>query len=235
MFRLSKFQTKILLLLRLIGFIILGSFLKDRIALNGVNTIEHSLPATPIASKVILSESSDVEFAPLQQWFEAGSRPQDYAMGADLREKRNGRASGTIQAQPGAIKGFGTLMQVFDASTYRGQRLRLRGYVKAEAVEDWAGLWMRVDGTSGQVLSFDNMQQRPIKGSNDWQSYDIVLDVPVASKNIAFGLLLSGSGQVWMDDLQFEVVDTEIPTTNLENTQSSSQSPANLSFETLNE
>lgn len=226
MFGISKFQAKILLLSSLIGFVILGNFLKNQLANKSLNAI---------AIEVSSSESSTVEFAPLQQWFESGSRPQDYAMGADRSVTRNGNASGTIQAQVDAIEGFGTLMQIFDASVYRGQRLRLRGYVKAEAVEDWAGLWMRVDDASGRVLSFDNMQKRPIKGSTEWQPYDVILDVPVASKRIAFGLLLSGTGQVWMDDLQFEIVDTEIPTTNnLYNSKSISKSPTNLSFETLN-
>ena len=176
---------------------------------------------------------------PLEGWFEAGSHPNDYAMGADRRITYSGTASGTIQAKNGRSEGFGTLMQVFDASGYQGQRLRLRGYVKANAVEDWAGLWMRVDNASGQVLSFDNMEDRVIQGTTDWQPYDIVLDVPVESNNIAFGLLLAGQGQVWMDNLQFEVVDDSTPTTsmNLEPSSTSArqltESPANLSFETF--
>ncbi|MEM1252765.1 MAG: hypothetical protein AAGI69_10045 [Cyanobacteria bacterium P01_H01_bin.21] len=175
---------------------------------------------------------------PVEGWFEAGSHPSDYAMGADRRVIYNGIASGTIQSKNARSEGFGTLMQISDASGYQGQRLRLRGYVKAKAVDDWAGMWMRVDSASGQVLSFDNMEERAIRGTTDWQPYDIVLDVPVESNNIAFGLLLAGNGQVWMDNLQFEVVDDTTPTTNMTLEEPSrarqlTESPANLSFETF--
>ena len=37
---------------------------------------------------------------------------------------------------------------------------------------------MRVDGGDGQILSFDNMHSRPIKGTKDWKQYQITLDVP---------------------------------------------------------
>jgi hypothetical protein len=89
-------------------------------------------------------------------------------------------------------EGFGTLMQTFKAEEYRNKRLRLSAMVKVESIENWAGLWMRVDGPPRQVLSFDNMQSRPIQGSSDWQPYEIVLDVPEESLDIAFGLLLNG-------------------------------------------
>jgi len=41
--------------------------------------------------------------------------------------------------------GFGTLMQDFRADHYQGKRVRFSAFVKTEAAQDWAGLWMRVD------------------------------------------------------------------------------------------
>ena len=57
------------------------------------------------------------------------------------------------------------------------------------------------------------MQQRSIIGSTGWEKYEIVLDVPENSTNLAFGILLDGSGQAWIDDICFEVVGLEVPTT----------------------
>jgi hypothetical protein len=54
-------------------------------------------------------------------------------------------------------------MQVFRADDYRGKRLRLSGYVKAEKIDQWAGLWMRIDGEN-KTLGFDNMENRGIRG-----------------------------------------------------------------------
>ena len=206
----------------------------------GTATISSNLLTAPgtRANQVVQSsqQAPETELLPVDGWFEAGSHPQDYAMGADQNTTYDGSASGTIQAKSNGSEGFGTLMQTFDASAYQGQRLRLRGYVKAESVADWAGMWMRVDSPAGQVLSFDNMQNRAIQGTTDWQAYDIVLDVPAEGNKIAFGLLLAGEGQVWMDNLQFEVVDAETPTTDMSQSSESNtlpESPANLSFETF--
>ena len=37
-------------------------------------------------------------------------------------------------------------MQTFKADAFRGERVRMSGYVRSKEVSDWAGLWMRVDG-----------------------------------------------------------------------------------------
>jgi hypothetical protein len=76
------------------------------------------------------------------------------------------------------------------------------------------------------------MQNRPIKGTTDWKKYDIVVDVPATSLGIAFGLLLAGQGQAWVDDIQFGVVGKDVPTTNPEETtKESPRQPQNLRFE----
>jgi hypothetical protein len=57
------------------------------------------------------------------------------------------------------------------------------------------------------------MQNRPIKGTQDWAKYDVVLDVPNDSVGIYFGILLVGKGQVWLDNIHFEGVGSNVPTT----------------------
>ena len=100
-------------------------------------------------------------------WFPAGSRPKDYEMSVDRSVAHGGKASATLKSVSAATAGFGTLMQTFKADTFRGQRVRMSGYVQSKDVADWAGLWMRVDGTQKEALAFDNMQGRPIKGTSD--------------------------------------------------------------------
>ncbi|MEW6497735.1 MAG: hypothetical protein AB1589_35315 [Cyanobacteriota bacterium] len=81
------------------------------------------------------------------------------------------------------------------------------------------------------MLSFDNMQNRSIKGTIDWTQYHIVLDVPENASKIAFGVLLAGVGRVWSDDLQFEVVGQDVSTTNIMTMRQISEQPMNLDFE----
>ncbi len=167
-------------------------------------------PGKPILPK----EAYNLDFAAgTQSWFLAGDTPQDYAIGIDPTLTLNGKASAYLKAGVAQPAGFGTLLQAFQGIEYRGKRLRMSGSVKAKGVEQWAGLWMRVDGEGGKTLSFDNMQNRPIQGTRDWNQYDIVLDVPAESVGIYFGILLGGKGQVWLSNVQFEVVGTDVPTT----------------------
>jgi hypothetical protein len=161
-------------------------------------------------------------------WFLAGSEPQSYVLDVDNAVVHEGKSSARLASKE-VPKGFGTMMQTIDPGEYHGKRLKLSGFVKASKVTDWAGLWMRVDGPEpNHSLAFDNMQGRSIKGTKDWTRYDIVLDVADNAKDIAFGILLHGSGTVWLDDVQFEIVDTSVPTTDM---TYQNRKPANLDFE----
>lgn len=75
-------------------------------------------------------------------------------------------------------------------------------------------------------LAFDNMKDRAIKGTTEWQKYAIVLDVPENASNLAYGALLGGTRQIWFDNLKFEIVDE----TTLVTGQKPSE-PQNLNFE----
>ncbi len=169
------------------------------------------------------------EEAPMKSWFLAGSHKNDYEQGIDAEVTFNGKKSAYLRSKGLEPEGFGTLMQQFGASVYLGKRLRYSAYVKSEDVESWAGLWMRVDGVEQyKSLSFDNMQNRSIKGTTEWQRYEIVLNVPKESTNIAFGILLEGSGQVWLSDIQFAEVTDDIPVTDV--SKSFPDQPENLDF-----
>ncbi len=161
-------------------------------------------------------------------WFKAGSKPKSYDMGINKGAGQNGKNVATIKSIDKVIDGFGTLMQTSSPQKYIGQRVRMSGYVKSKDVKIAAGLWFRVDNAnSKKSLSFDNMSDRPITGTSEWQKYIIVLDVPPNASKIAYGALLIGTGQIWFDNIIFEIVDSTIATTGRqENNQ-----PINLNFE----
>ncbi|MGY2131095.1 hypothetical protein ACW9KT_02620 [Hymenobacter sp. HD11105] len=162
-------------------------------------------------------------------WFVAGSQPKKYEMGIDAGAGQTGKKAATIKSIEADIDGFGTLMQASSARQYLGKRVRMTGYVKSKDVKNWAGLWLRVDQAGSQKsLAFDNMSNRPVKGTTDWQKYEIVLDVPAQASNIAYGALLHATGQIWFDNLSFEVVDASVPVTDL---RQMSATPTNLNFE----
>jgi hypothetical protein len=162
-------------------------------------------------------------------WYVAGSKPAEYESGVDAQAAYNGHPSAYLKAKQPLVDGFGTLMQDFRAEKYAGKRVRFTAQAKTEGVQDWAGLWMRVD-KGPTMLAFDNMQDRPMKGTSAWQNYEVVLDVPQDATGIFFGVLLTGSGTVWLNNTKFEVVGPEVHTTGAGIAQHR-DSPANLNFE----
>src|SRR5690606_36132604 len=130
-------------------------------------------------------------------------------MGIDKNSGPDGKNAATIKSIDKKINGFGTLMQTCLAEKYAGKRVRMSGLVKTKEVDDWAGLWFRVDQVNSDApLAFDNMQDRAIKKTTDWKRYEIVLDVPRRASKLAYGVLLRGTGQVWFTNIQFDIVDS---------------------------
>lgn len=165
---------------------------------------------------------------PPKGWLLAGSHPESYRIELDNTAYK-GSTSALLESTANRTKGFGTMMQMFTPTDYLGKRVQLSAWVKAEDVDRWAGLWMRVDGPGGKVLAFDNMQDRPLEGTKDWREVSIVLDVPKTAQRIAFGVLLVETGRVWLDDLGFDVVGEAVPTTG--KGHGTNDEPTNLSFE----
>jgi hypothetical protein len=148
------------------------------------------------------------------KWFKAGSNRDKYSMGVDSSFKHDNKEVMAIKSMEQGITGFGTFMSNLTPEKYIGKRIRMSGFVKSKEVTTIAGLWLRVDQNgSDQALAFDNMYDRPITGTTGWKKYEIVLVVPNNASNIAFGALLSGTGQVWFDKLDFEIVDGSVKTT----------------------
>lgn len=167
-------------------------------------------------------------------WFKAGSKPNSYTMYVDKGSGEDGKTAVTIKSIDEKINGFGTLMQQCKPNKYLGKRIKMSGYVKSENVSGWSGLWVRVDQSNSDVpLSFDNMHDRTITGTTDWKKYEIILDVPNNASLIAFGALLSGTGQIWFDKLSFEIVDDNYKTTGSVNGKKTMtiEEPSNLDFE----
>jgi len=151
----------------------------------------------------------------MEGWLKAGSRPDQYQIGT-ADEKHDGKTVYYINSTTTPIDGFGTIMTVIKPGDYFGKRVKMTGYIKTSDVVDHAAMWMRVDGKNAdKSLGFDNMSNRPIKGTNDWTKYEIVLDVPAESIGIAYGVLIRSTGNVWLSGLSFEVVGDDVPVTNM--------------------
>ena len=173
----------------------------------------------------------------IKGWFMSGLGPNEYLASLDTSNFHSG--SRCAHLYPGdnlnSDESWATLMQQMRGAEYIGKRLRMSLWVKTKDVTGWVAPWMRVDGIEGRSspLSFDNFCTRQIKSTTDWTKYDIVLDVPAGSVNIAFGVMLGGRGDVWIDEFSFEIVSKDVPVTDCPCSSyfRESEEPKNLNFE----
>ena len=176
----------------------------------------------------VAAMSAIAEQGEIKGWFKAGNDPGGYSIG---RVKAAGGLAAYIKSEDPEADKFGTLMQSFSPNKYKGKRVRLSARVKSVGIKEWAGMWMRVDANKKSV-AFDNMMDRPITGTSDWQEYSIVLDVPVQSDGIFIGLILHGEGEAYWDDVKFETVGLDVPLTRSGcGSASRRPEPKNLDFE----
>jgi hypothetical protein len=101
---------------------------------------------------------------------------------------------------------FGSLMQRCPAQYLAGKAVRFQGRLCSQGVKKRTGLWLRADGAGdGQTLFFDNMHDRPIRGSTPWAGYAIEATIPPGTTWLNYGILLVGPGSVCGDDLRLLV------------------------------
>lgn len=166
-------------------------------------------------------------------WIMTGTDPQKYQMSIDYETYHTGTRSATIKSVANEFEAgdFITMMQQFNSRNFLSKRVRLSGFIKTRDVSAWCGLWMRLDNAVGSALKLDNMQTRPIAGTTEWNHYSCVLDVPENAAIINIGVLMFGSGQVWLDNISFQEVDRNTPTTDFTPEEIFPDYPQNLSFE----
>jgi hypothetical protein len=156
-------------------------------------------------------------------WMVSPDYAEDFEVGVDHAVAHGGKASTYIKSKPHATEtSHATIGQRIKADAYRGKRVRLSGFLKTANVTGRARLWMRIDSEKG-ILGQDAMNDRALKGTNNWSKLEIVLEVPEDSAGIIFGLRLNGAGHLWMDDLKWETVESSIATTRTDNGRPATQ------------
>lgn len=141
----------------------------------------------------------------LEGWSNFGNA-ENYTMALDSLHKKSGKYAASIQFNEGNVD-FKAFAFTFPEN-YSGKKIKLSGYIKTENVsEGYAGLWMRIDPD----VAFDNMENRGVKGTTDWQKYEITLVMdPEKTDQIVIGALLAGKGKMWVDDLKVTIDGKDI-------------------------
>jgi hypothetical protein len=151
-----------------------------------------------------------------QRWASLQSAPNEYEIRLDHRIFHSSKASLHMRSRLGSPKGFAKLSQRLIANDYRGTRLHMSAFLKTEITWGSVRLWLQTIGEGGSVLAFDDMHERPVTGTTGWTRYDFTLDVPQQARDIEFGVILAGNGQVWADDFTIRAGGNEVYSDSIE-------------------
>jgi Peptidase family S41 len=107
-----------------------------------------------------------------------------------------------LAPEPGAP--FAALWQSVDGLPIRGAKFRFSGRLRASS-KGRSQLWVRVE--RGQATGFfDNMQDRPVV-EDQWRVAEIAGTVDSDATRLVLGILTTGRGPTWYDDLELTVQD----------------------------
>ncbi len=80
--------------------------------------------------------------------------------------------------------------------SHYGETGRFNIELKSDIAKGWSGLWIHTSDKNHRVLGFDNMSDRPIKGTTSRNKYQNTIYIPKGARYIGFGVLLQGEGRV---------------------------------------
>ncbi len=123
---------------------------------------------------------------------------------ADNQIVHSGKWAARIERSASTAESFSTMTKSIPVD-FAGNTIEFHGFLRLKDVSGFAGLWMREDGENGETLQFDNMQGQGLKGTHEWAEYAIKLPLDSAARKLFFGVLIEGTGSVWVDDLEFIV------------------------------
>ena len=104
---------------------------------------------------------------------------------------------------------YGSITQSIPAAPHLGKTLRFSVWLRTEDVVANAYgkgatpiLQAIVSGSPAVSASFE---VAAIAGTNEWVRREVVIDVPRHADAVVFGVMLTGTGVVWLDDAALEV------------------------------
>jgi hypothetical protein len=146
---------------------------------------------------------------PPNGWFFGGD-PASFKVGVDSNISQHGKICATLESIVENPPQFCTLMQSFVVKNLGGQRVKMTGYIKSQGEDVSGSMWIRVDDTGNKIFAdFDNMMDRPVAGNSDWTKCEIIFDVAEKCM-VSYGFILTGKGKIWVDNVSFETVSSDI-------------------------
>jgi hypothetical protein len=146
-------------------------------------------------------------------WKVTGAQAASCILKSEFNYVQSGAASAllqTIASDPVSHCGIG---QASAVGKFRGQRVAFSAYLATQNLTGSGALWFRADDGSGAVVAFQNQLRQGLSGTSPWTAEVLVIDVPETADSIFYGTVLSGSGMLWIDSADFNVVNKTVAVT----------------------
>ena len=122
----------------------------------------------------------------------------------DREVVHSGKYSARFDRTGSSTPSYSTISQSIPVD-FGGKVIVWRGWIKMQNVDDYVALWMSATNAKGDSVQFATMQGQRVRGTADWQQYFISIPWNADTRNLSFGLFLSGAGTAWVDDLELLV------------------------------
>jgi len=177
------------------------------------NRLDTRSPSSPQRAAASAKTEPVAEEIPLD-WMITGSNIEGYKLRTERVVVLSGSASAVLESDADTdTSRFGALMQMASAKSFKGKRIELSGYVASVDAPAGVSIWLRADDASGTVVAFENTLPRGLRGTQEWTYQNIVMDIPKEAVALVYGAVLNARGKLYVDDLQFRVVDTSVAPT----------------------
>jgi hypothetical protein len=155
-------------------------------------------------------DKDDPGKAPSHGWFVPAMENTTGSLAVTRRKGcRNNAGCAVLIAPATAPDSPGQLIQSFSAAAYRGKKIRVTAWVKVEAGApgDHAQVYLHVTGLNRrQGLYKEKDLPADLTNVPGWTSCYIEGIVDKDAQFLEFGFRAYGHGQVWIDEVSFEVV-----------------------------
>ena len=170
-----------------------------------------SLTVTASGCSVTRESGPDVQAANLD--FEHGAddgRPTGWGghplatLGLDSEVRRTGRGAGRVQRSDESEGDFSSLTFKLPANV-EGTEVTVSAWLRSRQVDSLFGLWMRQDRRVGESIDFVNNYGERLSGDHEWRQFSITTQLQPNARDLLFGVMLYGTGAVWVDDVELTV------------------------------
>ncbi len=167
--------------------------------------------ASPPSNEVFISNASFDQVSAtgtLVSWLASEhSNGKSYTFQADSKDAWSVPSSAKIHRY--GPEHYGLLSQNIQIQpAWINKTARLTAQLKTEgAIEAGAALILQMIGSRGEILDWNHMNDARVTQTQGWKKYSIDLKTMPAATSIVVGVMLEGSGTLWVDDIKLEIMD----------------------------